>query len=129
VILLGPPAQQVLSKLPKQSGAHWVFPAEAGVSHFQGVEKVWRKARDRAGLRGVRIHDLRHSFASAALASGDALPVIGALLGHADAKTTSRYAHLADDPIRAAANRTSKRIAAAMKGTEAKVFKLRSAKR
>jgi site-specific recombinase XerD len=59
-------------------------------------------------------HDLRHSFASIGLAGGDALAVIGALLGHTDPQTTLRYAHLADDPARMAANRISGAVAAAM---------------
>jgi site-specific recombinase XerD len=64
----------------------------------------------------VRLHDLRHSFASVGVASGDSLPIIGALLGHADSKTTSRYAHLTADPLKAAADRIAGAIAEAMKG-------------
>jgi integrase len=82
--------------------------------HYQGVEKLWRVLRTAAGFPHLRLHDLRHSFASAGLAGGDTLPVIGALLGHADVKTTARYAHLAEDPVRLAANRISGAIAAAM---------------
>ena len=78
--------------------------------------RLRRGSRRRAGLMDVRIHDLRHSFASAGLAGGDALPIIGKLLGHADVKTTARYAHLADDPVKAAASRISSNIAAAMGG-------------
>ena len=69
-----------------------------------------------AGFPKLRIHDLRHSFASVGLARGDALAVIGAILGHADVKTTSRYAHLADDPVRNAANEISKSVHAAFVG-------------
>lgn len=76
----------------------------------------------------MRLHDLRHAFASVGASGGDSLLVIGALLGHRDAKTTQRYAHLQDDPIRAAANRISGAIAAAMAGNPAvKVVKLRRA--
>lgn len=113
-IPLGPPALTLLADLWRDGLTGFVFPAEAGGDHFQGTEKVWRKLRDRAGLPGLRIHDLRHSFASLGLAGGDALPVIGKLLGHADIKTTSRYAHLADDPVKLAAASISSRIAAAM---------------
>jgi integrase len=112
VIPLGPPALAILSELPRENAL--VFPAETGARHFQGTEKIWRKVRERAGLPGLRIHDLRHSFASIGLVTGDALPVIGKLLGHADTKTTARYAHLADDPLKAAANRISGTIAAAL---------------
>ena len=69
----------------------------------------------RAGLKDVRLHDLRHSFAAVGAAGGDSLLVIGALLGHREQSTTARYAHLSDDPVRAAANRISGRVAAAMK--------------
>ena len=72
--------------------------------------------RKAANLNDVRLHDLRHYFASIGLLSGDSLPLIGKLLGHADVKTTARYAHLADDPLKAAANRISGNIAAAMEG-------------
>ena len=93
-----------------------VFPSATGDSHFQGVEKIWRKVRASAGFPTLRLHDLRHSFASAGLARGDALPVIGAILGHADVKTTSRYAHLADDPVKLAADAISQTVAAALSG-------------
>jgi integrase len=79
-----------------------------------GLPKKWEAVRKRAGLDGVRLHDLRHSFASFGAAAGDSLLVIGKLLGHSDSKTTSRYAHLADDPVKSAANRIAGSIAAAM---------------
>ena len=116
VIPLGPPALAIFAKLKPVEGSPYVFPAEAGGGIFQGTEKVWRKVRIATKLEGVRIHDLRHSFASMGLMTGDALPVIGKLLGHADVKTTARYSHLADDPLREAANRISGTIAAAMHG-------------
>ncbi len=115
-IPIGPPALAILAELTPVDGSLYVFPAEAGGGAFQGTDRVWRKVRAAAQLNDVRLHDLRHSFASAGLAGGDALPIIGALLGHADVKTTARYAHLADDPVRAAASRISGGIAAAMDG-------------
>lgn len=124
IIPIGPPALEILSALPRDGLI--VFPAESGRRHFQGTEKIWRKARQRAGLVSVRIHDLRQSFASMGLVTGDALPVIGKLLGHADVKTTARYAHLADDPLKAAANRISGSIAGALEGKPpAKVVQIR----
>jgi integrase len=119
VIMLSPPSAAVLSEIEKGHGSPFVFPSDDGDGFFQGTPKIWRKVRTAAGLTDVRIHDLRHSFASVGLAGGDALPVIGKLLGHADVKTTSRYAHLADDPLRAAATRISGRIASAMDGNPA----------
>ncbi len=73
----------------------------------------------------VRLHDLRHSFASVGAASGDSLLIIGKLLGHKNAASTQRYAHLGDDPLRSAANRISRQIAAAMGQHEAEVVELK----
>lgn len=130
VIPLGPPALAILSTLECAGESPFVFPAESGKGPFQGTEKVWRKVRKTAGLGDVRLHDLRHSFASVGLASGDILPMIGKLLGHADVKTTARYAHLADDPVKAAAKRISGTIAAAMNGVPlAPVVTIRKARK
>lgn len=118
-ILLNPPAQEVLSHVDRVGDSPFVFPAVFGdgARHFVGLPKIWRKVRERAGLPDVRLHDLRHSFASVAVAGGASLPVIGALLGHANATTTQRYAHLSDDPLRRASNQTSAKIAGAMDGS------------
>jgi integrase len=116
IIPLGAPAVEVLSGIARVEGANYIFPASSGEGHFQGVEKVWRKVRVAAGFPKLRLHDLRHSFASVGLARGNALTVIGAILGHADVKTTSRYAHLADDPVRNAASEISKSVHAAFAG-------------
>lgn len=110
---LGAPAVQILSGLPRI--AEWVFPALSGDGYMSGLPKVWERVRKKAGLEDVRLHDLRHSFASFGAAAGDSLLVIGKLLGHKDSKTTSRYAHLSDDPVKAAANRISNAISVAMK--------------
>lgn len=80
--------------------------------------KPWRRVRETAGLEGVRIHDLRHTFASGGLLVGEGLPMIGKLLGHTQIQTTACYAHLADDPIKAAATRISGRLAAALGNPE-----------
>ncbi len=72
----------------------------------------------------MRIHDLRHSFASDAVALGVSLPMIGKLLGHTQVQTTARYAHLAADPVKAAAERVSSNIAAVMNGQSAEVAPL-----
>jgi len=78
------------------------------------------------GLVDVRIHDLRHSFASGAVALGEGLPMIGKLLGHTQVQTTARYAHLAADPVKAAAERVATNIAALMDGEVAEVIPLRT---
>lgn len=116
VIPIGAPALEVLASVPHVEAKEYVFPASRGTGHFQGVEKVWRIVRKAAGFGSLRLHDLRHSFASVGLARGDALSVIGAILGHADVKTTSRYAHLADDPVRRATDDISRTVKAAFSG-------------
>lgn len=78
------------------------------------VKDTWGAVRQVAGLTDVRPHDLRHAFASVAVTGGASLPIIGALLGHAEAKTMQRYAHLANDPLRLAADTVAGQIAAAM---------------
>ena len=84
----------------------WLFPARAG-GHRQHIDKAWTKLRKAADIPDVRLHDLRHTFASVLASAGLSLPVIGALLGHATPVTTHRYAHLFDDPLRAATERAS----------------------
>ena len=116
VIPLGAPAMQILSNLRPTVGSEYVFPATSGTSHFQGIKRIWQAVRKDAGFQDLRLHDLRHSFASIGLASGDTLQIIGALLGHSNSRTTSRYAHLADDPKKNAANRISGQIADALGG-------------
>jgi integrase len=88
----------------------FVFPAARGQGHAVGLRRAFTKATERAGLSAIRIHDLRHSFASFAVADGASLFLIGKLLGHASARTTERYAHLAGDPLQDAAAMVGKRI-------------------
>jgi integrase len=129
VVPLGAPALMILSELPRTEGNSYVLPGKRPRRHFVGLPKVWERLRERAELPGVRLHDLRHSFASTAAAAGDSLLMIGKLLGHRDPKTTARYAHLADDPLKAAADRISSTIAAAMvsEPAELKVVMLKQA--
>jgi integrase len=92
----------------------WVFPGAKGDGPFDGLGKEWEKVRKLAGIPDVRIHDLRHTFASFGAGGGVGLPLIGGILGHSQASTTQRYAHLADTPLRAAANVIGSEIAAAL---------------
>lgn len=125
VIPLGAPALLILSGIERQKGSPFVFPSgRAEDAHFVGTPKVWEKVKAAAGLDGVRIHDLRHTYASLAASGGQSLPLIGKLLGHRDVKTTAQYAHLADDPVRLAADRTAEAAAAAMLGATADVTRL-----
>ncbi|MEO8680670.1 MAG: tyrosine-type recombinase/integrase [Vicinamibacterales bacterium] len=117
-ILLSPPAVAILDVWPRFGGSPYVFPGEGPAwrkgDHRVNLTDAWRWIRRRAKIADVRLHDLRHSFASVAVSSGQTLPMIGALLGHKEAATTQRYAHLMDDPLRAASDATAATIAAAI---------------
>ena len=109
---LSPAATRVLSDRPRVSGNPWVIPGYIDGKRLTSVDKPWRKVRAQAGLDDVRLHDLRHSFASRALALGESLPMIGKLLGHTHMQTTARYAHLAEDSVNEAAARVAASIGA-----------------
>ena len=122
MVPLGAAALVCLQGLPHPKGATFVFPAEGDAKrHYVGTPKVWEKVRTAAELPDVRIHDLRHTFASFGAAGGLSLPLIAAILGHRDVKTTQQYAHLADSPVKAAADRTAAAIDGAMQGKSADV--------
>jgi integrase len=76
-------------------------------NHLVGLQKVWERVRLSIGLKDVRIHDIRHTFASHAVSGGASLPMIGKILGHSEPATTARYAHLFDDPVKALNNKVS----------------------
>ncbi len=99
-IRLSDKAVRVLETLPRLKGNPYVIPGLVEGQHLVNLQKPWRYIRKLADLDDVRIHDLRHSFASMAAASGASLPMIGALLGHTQPQTTARYAHLANDPLK-----------------------------
>ena len=111
VVYLGDPAIAVLRGINRQDGNPWAVAGRKPGSHLTDLQHPWRRIRARAGLDDVRIHDLRHSFASGGLLVGEGLPMIGKLLGHTQVQTTARYAHLANDPVKSAANRIASRIA------------------
>jgi len=111
VVPLSVPAKELLAELRRRTNSEWVFPADSAPGHRVAVQKAWRAIRKAAKITGLRIHDLRHSFASQLASQGASLPLIGALLGHSNPVTTHRYAHLFDDPQRAAVERVGKLIA------------------
>jgi len=115
------PALDVLRRMSEEHGRHskFVFPGKRSGTYFTGIQKPWQRIRLKAGLPGVRIHDLRHCFASTAVAHGESLYLVGAVLGHRTTSTTQRYAHLAMQPILDSANRTSSRLAALMQASPA----------
>lgn len=107
-IYLSAPAMQLINAMPRLEDNPYVICGQKKGTHLVNLQKPWNIIRERAGLKDVRIHDLRHSFASVAVASGMSLPMIGKLLGHTQAQTTARYAHLADDPMKHAVGQISK---------------------
>ena len=111
---LPPPALAVLAELPRLDGNPHVIAGAKESAALVNLEKPWRAIRAAARLDDVRLHDLRHAFASVTASSGMGLPIIGKMLGHTQPTTTARYAHLASDPIKAAAAAVAGKIAAAM---------------
>jgi integrase len=113
-LYLNAPALDVLNGLPRVEGNPFVIVGQKRAARLVNLQKPWRRIRNAAGLCDVRLHDLRHSFASMAVAGGMSLPMIGALLGHSQPQTTHRYAHLAADPLRAASETVAGGILSAM---------------
>ena len=109
---LTPAVEWVLGRIPRVEDNPWVFAGEKRGAHVTNLDEVWRRLRVRAGLKDVRVHDLRHSYASRALALGEGLPLIGKLLGHRKVTTTARYAHLARDTEKASAAKVGASIGA-----------------
>ena len=127
-IILGAPAAAVMQTVLRQE-SDWVFPdPEDPTRPVRNLDWAWVGIRRAAGLDDVRIHDLRHTFASVAASGGHGLAFIGKLLGHEHTATTARYAHLADDPIRAAADRVSAAMAAQMAGQSAELHSIHGGK-
>jgi integrase len=96
-------ALDLLRRLKSTATSAYVFPGRNGAP-LTDVKRTWQAVRSAAGLPDVRLHDLRHTYASLLASAGQSLPIIGALLGHTQPQTTARYAHLMDDPLRSAAN-------------------------
>jgi len=109
-VALSPPARRVLTTLPCLPDNPWVITGTKTGARFSNLNTAWLVIRARAELDNVRIHDLRHSFASRALALGESLPMIGKLLGHRKVQTTARYAHLARDSVKASAARIAESL-------------------
>ena len=104
VVHLGQPAAELLRYAQRIEGNPWVVTGTLPGKPLSDLQPFWQRVRARAGVKDVRIHDLRHTFASTAVASGQGLPMIGKLLGHTQVQTTARYAHLAAEPVKTAAD-------------------------
>jgi integrase len=113
-IELGTVAEQVLARIKRVRGNPYVITGTVEGQHWNDLQRPWRRIREKAQLPGLRIHDLRHSYASLAASDGESLSIIGKLLGHTQAQTTARYAHLAPASVRATAERIADAIAQAM---------------
>lgn len=111
-VLLGAAALKVLADVPRIKGNPYVIIGETKDKPRSDLKRPWKRITAHAGLPDVRLHDLRHSFASVGVASGLGLPIVGKLLGHASPTTTARYAHLAEDAGRRALNTIESTIAA-----------------
>ena len=116
VVHLGQPALDILSAIERVENNPWVITGTLPGAPLYDLQPFWQRVRARAGVKDVRIHDLRHTFASTAVAAGQGLPMIGKLLGHTQVQTTARYAHLASDPVKVAADHISSGIAHLLNG-------------
>ena len=112
-VQLGDKAVALIKSVPRLANNPYVFPSRSK-SHYVGLAKFFGNIKADAKLKGFRLHDLRHSFASAASESGFSLKYIGTLLGHKDSETTERYAHLGKTAVKTAADKISRGIAASL---------------
>jgi integrase len=113
---LSPPAIELIDRLRKKRKGTWVFPGDIAGEPLKALWHVWHFVRKKTGLgKDARVYDLRHTFASVGAGGGLGLPIIGRLLGHTQSRTTQRYAHLADDPLREAAEKITTVITGAGK--------------
>ncbi len=124
---LSAPAIQLLAGMQAESSSPFLFPGRR--EHLKDIKKSWAQVCKAAKIKGFRLHDLRHTYASVLASSGLSLPVIGALLGHTQASTTQRYSHLMDDPLRQATDRVGAIVEAASAGRTAKVIDLGAGRR
>ena len=123
---IGKKALELITAQPVREGCPWVFPASHGDGHLVGLPKILRRICSKAGLNGVTVHVLRHSFAATAAEMGFSELSIAGLLGHSVPGITARYAHVPDSALVAAADRVATRIASALEGrTEAEIVPLR----
>src|SRR5262249_28370848 len=114
---LNPAAIELIEQLRKKRKGKWVFPGDKPGEHIAALHHVWTHVRKETGLgRDARLYDLRHTFASVGAGGGLSLPILGKLLGHTQARTTQRYAHLASDVLREATDKIGTVIAGKGKG-------------
>lgn len=120
-VLLGAPAIAILAELPRIAGNPYVIVGEKADKPRSDLKRPWKRLTAHAGLADLRLHDLRHSYASIGAASGMGLGIVGKLLGHASPTTTARYSHFADDPLRRASESIATQIASALNASASNV--------
>lgn len=108
---LNAPARALLADMAAGAAEGWLFPSRIGEGHQTDYRQTWQSVRTAAKIPDLRVHDLRHNFASEGASAGLSLPMIGALLGHTSPATTARYAHMMADPLRQAAEVIGSRLA------------------
>ena len=108
---VAPEAVRVLEAIPRDADDPWVIGGKRPETHMRKLDEAWQRLWARAGLEGVKIHDLRHIYASRAFALGKSLPMFARLLGNKEVETTARCAHLDRDSIHDAAMRIAGSIA------------------
>tara|TARA_R110002072_G_scaffold46465_3_gene128533 strand:- start:161 stop:1528 length:1368 start_codon:yes stop_codon:yes gene_type:complete len=118
IVYFGKECEQILRNITRLPDNPYVITGALEGDHLKEIQKPWRKIRAAAGLDDVRIHDLRHTFASHGVILTGSLPIVGKLLGHTRPETTARYAHLAADPVREAAQEVSEAISKSLYYTE-----------
>ncbi len=124
-IYLSSAAQAVLASVPRTVGNAHVIPGMQAGAPRADLKRPWKALTDAAGLSGLRIHDLRHSFASVGAGASLGLPIVGKLLGHTQAATTNRYAHLDADPMMRAAELVGGKLSVALQGRRERTQKPR----
>jgi len=120
-ITLSPAAVSLIRSLPRLPGCPWLFPGRSPDKPLSDIYHFWNRLRSSLGLEDVRIHDLRHTFASILVNEGHSLYAVQRLLGHADPRTSMRYAHLSQAVLFAAAHQVSRYLAYAEKQESAKL--------
>ncbi len=109
-------ARAVIDALPRKPKCPWLFTSRTGAISDGALQNAWHDIKRRADLTNLRIHDLRHTFASHAASQSETLPMIGKLLGHASITSTARYAHLDDAGVRAANEQIGRRLVELLTG-------------
>ena len=118
-------AHQILMDLPRKPDSPFVIPSECGLKPLNDLQKTWQRVRKLAGIEDVRIHDLRHTYASVAMKDGIDPFTLKEILGHKNLSTTLRYAHLADDAVQRAAGSVASRLAGRIrKGNPDRIVRL-----